>query len=606
MKLNLFSVFLCFFVFDLISSSFNRRNNNNQKSLRRLIREEIIRNSSKQNHNNIDHRKGNNGYQYQPRRLQEPVATTTTPSTTQPTTGVSTTTTPTTPESESSESDSSTESDLSTKTTTTTTPTTPYVPPPPPVIPFSRMKAEFDSYIIYNIASLGRVEATVNNFCLTKYCSYGRDVASENPDGDAPKIFETPFKIENEDQTAKENLEDHEAITYQDYVAGLQSKHNHDYRTKLHDQCITYCQKIIVPYANTRRGKEYYSGDNSRNFQIFDRVFNHEACVKLKKQDKNAQYYLASICESISVTQGINFCWNSYSSAALQACNMLDNLEQNKPLGYLEQAEKESLLSDNYTHAIDWFKKKGEFNCSDCTSNYPSEYNRAFCNFQFEKDKCGFLFDKAKLKCLNEAELLSKACYKYGFGACLNTCTIGRDTLSFYVAQIAKSWIPNKFKSTDVNECPEECKAYNAENKIYDLKDMVVGEYFNNECDNFCEKFVHMMLENKGKMNLIFKVKVDTVLTRIENKQEERDHFDDQHVDKTKEMSFRYNRDTIYDAIILMENEIYEEQDKIIEENDVKAEAEEEDIQTRVIAHYASEADFDYFDEELNVFDLIP
>ena len=45
---------------------------------------------------------------------------------------------------------------------------------------------------------------------MTKYCSYGRDVASENPDGDAPKIFETPFKIENEDQTAKENLEDHE------------------------------------------------------------------------------------------------------------------------------------------------------------------------------------------------------------------------------------------------------------------------------------------------------------------------------------------------------------------------------------------------------------
>jgi hypothetical protein len=321
---------------------------------------------------------------------------------------------------------------------------------------------------------------------------------------------------------------------------------------------------------------------------------------------------LASVCESILITQGIEFCWKTYSYAALQACSILTNLEQNKPFGYMEQVEKESLQTDNYTHAVNWFKLKGEFNCSDCTNtgnyfkSFPSEYFTSFCNFQFQKDACSFLFDKAKKECFEKAELSSQACSKAGTGACLETCTIGRDTLNFYVDRVVKPWIPIKFKSTRIDECPAECTEINTIQKIYDVKNLVVGDYYNRECRVTCEKIVQEMIEKKEKMMQIFKIKKNTVLTRIENKQKERDKFDDQHISKTKGMSFRYNRDTIYDAIILMENEIYDDQKVIIEESDLKSKAFEEDMQNQVTSHYASEDGFDYFDEELNVFDLKP
>ena len=468
---------------------------------------------------------------------------------------------------------------------------------------YPKLTEAFDFYLSDKTFELAKIDQCAENFCLTKYCINDKNILADNPNSGETQDPALTFS-HKEDESIVKKLEGLEIGIYNDYKDGLKRKHSAGEKEKIRVKCMEICQKQIKVYAEEKKTELDEDPSNKDNFIIFDKVYTSHSCDVLRVKDKKSKYEMAEFCDKIGFKEGVEPCWAKYGNVALQACQLIYSLERHVPTGFIRENDRRDILNDNYKHALDYFAKMGPFTCSNCYTKFPDNYIQIFCNFKFKKDDCSFLYSTEKVNCLKKTDDLTKICSRYAFGACYNTCSIGKDTLTFYVQKTYKSYVPRNFATGNVNGCAGECTVYNKKTKICDTRDNLCLTYYNKQCKADCEKNVNDKIALQGKKLTIFKLKLSTVIGRTRNKQAERNKFDDQNIHKTKRMSFRYMRESIYDAIILMENKIYTEQQKLVDKSGSKSGNFEEELQNKILKFYMNEKEFVGGDNELNVFDL--
>ncbi len=74
---------------------------------------------------------------------------------------------------------------------------------------------------------------------------------------------------------------------------------------------------------------------------------------------------------------------------------------------------------------------------------------------------------------------------------------------------------------------------------------------------------------------------------------------------KTRNMNFLYNREQIYNAILLMEDSIYKDQEHMILQDMDKSSGYEDEVIQEIMQFYANQVNFEKGNQsELNIFDM--
>ena len=152
-------------------------------------------------------------------------------------------------------------------------------------------------------------------------------------------------------------------------------------------------------------------------------------------------------------------------------------------------------------------------------------------------------------------------CYYEAFGNCVTN-----SSLCF-----------NRFRSNCIHQCKyTKCPAYKRKYH-YDLK----------------------VLEQKRQY---FLAKTSDEFRRAKNKQQRRNEYDDKRLNKLENLVSRYNRDSVYDSVLIMEGSLYEEQRKMVAQLAGDIKAEDDLFMSRVLAAYISEEELNKADDEIKIF----
>ena len=199
-------------------------------------------------------------------------------------------------------------------------------------------------------------------------------------------------------------------------------------------------------------------------------------------------------------------------------------------------------------------------------------------------------------------------CEPLSYNACISFCN--GDRKGTYKV------IFDKEISKFLNERTQSCGYYrvacdsNSQRVCY-YGDANCVKAWNNFCTHhyrlkFCPKY-KAQLDNAKRAGASVKgyffEKLGLEQKRNVKKQEERLKFDEEKIQHLQELVFRYNRDTVYDAILLMEGVIYQEMRKMSANlvNDEKSQ--ETEIMDKIKAGHISRETFKKLDKELKVFD---
>ena len=202
----------------------------------------------------------------------------------------------------------------------------------------------------------------------------------------------------------------------------------------------------------------------------------------------------------------------------------------------------------------------------------------------------------------------SDMCEPLSEKACISFCS--GDRVGTYKV------IFDKEISKFLNERTQSCGYYhhacncNSQRVCY-YKDQNCTNSWNNFCIHhyrlkFCPKYKAQLDKAKragASVKGYFFEKLGLEQKRNVKKQEERLKFDEEKIQHLQELVFRYNRDTVYDAILLMEGVIYQEMRKMSANlvNDEKSQ--ETEIMDKIKAGHISRETFKKLDKELKVFD---
>lgn len=121
------------------------------------------------------------------------------------------------------------------------------------------------------------------------------------------------------------------------------------------------------------------------------------------------------------------------------------------------------------------------------------------------------------------------------------------------------------------------------------------------KCPAYKRQYYHdlKVLEERRRY---FLEKTGDEFKRIKNKQAQRSFYDDKKLEKLGDLVNRYNRDSMYDSILIMEGSLYEEQRKMVAELSADTKAQEDLFMSRVLEAYISEEDLAKSDDEIKIF----
>lgn len=467
---------------------------------------------------------------------------------------------------------------------------------------YTSLLSLFNNYIKVRINELAKGDELAQFWCAAKYCINNRNILKENP-GSGEK-YKAPSAFSMTENTSIVNrLQGEEIGIYNEYKSGLRKKHDNNNLNKLRDKCMEICKKEINKDINTRKTNYQATSSGKNNLKVFEAVDKSTECIKIRKADNNAKFAMLNFCKQVG-TNTVESCWSTYGTAGIQACNFKYYQEHGYPYGHLSKKDKQSIESDNYNHALNYFTQKGTYACDKCKHTYPYYYRRYYCHFQYKTKECNYLYGKKRKDCIKKNNINIHRCNNFSYSVCVDKCTGGDK--NYYYAINFKNKRPSSYGSiSSVSQCQGECDKYNNLHNIYNHSQVTFKNWYNNNCVTDCKAKVASAQASSGSKAGIYNIKLNTFIGRVKNKQIERNKYDDQHIHKSKRMSLMYNRDAIFDAILLMENKIYEEQTTLTQTNLNKAQAYETEILNKILKLHANEKDFDKYDDtQMNIFDL--
>ena len=231
-------------------------------------------------------------------------------------------------------------------------------------------------------------------------------------------------------------------------------------------------------------------------------------------------------------------------------------------------------------------------------------YNKRHCSIcsRFKNEHCSALCRGRGRSCLSD-------CYRISMKACMATC-IG------YKKDFIKRFVDPKITRI-VNERREVCGSCGATCNVhrqavcfnrFSACDVYYNKFCNHRCNHrYCPSYRKNWMHRKrikGWQLYAYKKNTEIQIKRMQSRQALRNKYDASKKYKLQQAVLRYNRDSIYDSLKLMEGTIYKEQEKLVNDLREKEEQREEEIQDRIEAAYA---DFKSLkkvtDEEILIFE---
>lgn len=467
---------------------------------------------------------------------------------------------------------------------------------------YQNMLNLFASYINPRKYEVEKGTELATFWCAAKYCINNRNVLKENPG--SGEQYKSPAAFSMTENTAVVNrLQGEEIGIYNEYKSGKRRKHDDSNNTKLREKCLEVCQNEVKTDITNRKNALNRSSSGRNSLKLFGNVYNSSKCAAIRKADNNAKFELLTYCKQVGTTT-IEACWSAYGTPGIQACNFKYYEQHGYPANHISKIDKQSIESDNYNHALTYYTNKGTFNCTECGHNYPHYYRRFYCHFAYKNTECDYMYGKPRKNCIKKKDELIHTCNNLSYSVCIDKCSGGDK--KFYYDKHFKEKRPTSYSSvSSTSQCQGECDKYNNIHHIYNQSQAGFKAYFNKNCGDDCKVKVAQSQASSGSKAIVFSLKLNTFIGRVRNKQIERNKYDDQHIHKSKRMSMLYNRDAIFDAILLMENKIYEEQTSMTTANEGKSQTFESELLNKIMKLHVNEKDFDKYDDlQLNIFDL--
>lgn len=331
------------------------------------------------------------------------------------------------------------------------------------------------------------------------------------------------------------------------------------------------CNKKCQEYANTvvsklstinRFRKKFFELFMEKNYRCERR--DDDVTGQCKKVECRPGYARSAAC-----TQ----CLAEGKKGAYIACNV--------DIGDRTPADRK-FFRPAYTHYRAKPKK-----CQECAQDY-----KGYCSLKCKTDK------KCKGHCLKPAQ-----------AACRSVC-LGPKT-TYYRTKFRN--IVEKLlgeRSEPCKNCDPLCQVEKRGNCY--KEDKTCNLEFKKICDHRCkmakcQKYkdqFHKAIRNAAYTKEYFMEKAQHELQRQKQKQQKRHEYDELRMNKMEDLVFRYNRDTIYDSVLLMEGILYDEQRKLSKTIASQRQEEEQEIMDSILVAYTNQVALDSSDKEYNIFDV--
>ena len=455
----------------------------------------------------------------------------------------------------------------------------------------------------------------INYFCRNKYCQNGRDIFYDNPEkkpvgrkgwrtirtkkaiyrATPHQAYKTPPNL----QGHVNKLTPQEASIYEEYKSNLMLLKGNANIILRRSKCYGFCKTYVNAFAT----KEYNKFRNERDGRNKEKMFlnyynNGIGCEELYSNPGRANHTKGYYCRKFWVFNG-NSCNAKFGYAADMGCKFYD-IGQEFP-GGLSPIDKADLRFSVFNHSKKYFKKFG-LNCNSCGGK-SNDYKNKFCNqLDFLRKDCILKFGKQRALCYRLMERKKVECNRNSINGCYAVCRVHNKR--HFLLRSYSSNHPKEFYCENTGQCEKECSRLNDLYYYCDSKDYSCMNIYRTNCKRYCENVVTQQIRIRKMNSQGHDFKIANFVARLKASQNERIKYDSQNEYQSRRMSELYNRDSLKDAIYLMEDSIYLEQNEIIQEKKMKRTNYEKEMAQKVMLFFKNQKDFKKGKNILNVFDL--
>ena len=328
-------------------------------------------------------------------------------------------------------------------------------------------------------------------------------------------------------------------------------------------ECHNFANSVVSKLSSINRYRKKFFELYMEKMYRCDRR-DDDVSALCKKRECRAGYAKSKDCLQ---------CLSEGRKGALLACTVDLGDRTPKDIKYFKMA---------YNHYRTKSKK-----CQQCAQDY-----KGFCSLKCKTNKT-----------------CKKHCEKPAQAACRSAC-LGPKTI-YYRNKF------NKVVEKLLGEREETCNACNPMCQIEKKGNCYTGDKtcsieFKKICHHkckmsYCKKFrdqYHKALQNAHLSKEYFITKTQHEFQRLKSKQGKRIEYDTQRIHKMDDLVFRYNRDTIFDSVLLMEGILYDEQRKRAKEIVEQREEDEQEIMDQIQVAYTNQVAYNDAEQEYRVFEV--
>ena len=451
------------------------------------------------------------------------------------------------------------------------------------------------------------------HFCRNIYCLDGKDVMYENPvkypEGEngwklahrTKKVYGRPLNEQppNANQNLVNNLSPQESAIYNEYLRNVQTLKG-DSLVKLYQKkCFDLCKQHVRGIVNTEYNKFMKERDARNKEKMFNAYYNNSiGCVELSTNPHRANNTKKYVCRRFWEYSSSR-CNSKYGMAASMGCRFYD-VYQEYP-GGLSPADKEDLRYSIFIHSKKFFRKTNP-SCNACGGK-SNEYRTKYCNrLDFLRNDCLLKFGRQRAQCYVSMARKKIECSRNAVNGCYSVCHIRNKR--YFLQRAYQNNHPKDFYCENAGQCQNECDRINKKDYYCDKQDNYCLNVYRPVCKRYCQRVVTQQVRLRKQAASGHDFKIVNFIARLKSSQIERIKFDNINEYQTRRMSELYNRDTLMDSILLMEEGIYLEQNEISKGNKNKRGSYEKELQDKIMLYYKDQKAFKKGKSELNVFDL--